>query len=74
MVSRSSAEAEYRAMEYGTCELMSLQSLLNDIGFVCSEPLTLYCDNKAAISIAHNPVQHDKQSILTLTNISSRRN
>ncbi|CAL5418427.1 unnamed protein product [Camellia sinensis] len=60
VVSRSSAEAEYRAMAHGTCELMWLQSLLNDIGFVCSEPLTLYCDNKAAISIAHNPVQHDR--------------
>ena len=23
-------------------------------------PMTLYCDNKAAINIAHNPVQHDK--------------
>lgn len=23
-------------------------------------PLKLYCDNKAAISIAHNPVQHDR--------------
>ena len=23
-------------------------------------PMKLYCDNKAAISIAHNPVQHDR--------------
>ena len=23
-------------------------------------PLKLYCDGKAAISIAHNPVQHDR--------------
>ena len=23
-------------------------------------PMELYCDNKAAISIAHNPVQHDR--------------
>ena len=23
-------------------------------------PIKLYCDNKAAISIAHNPVQHDR--------------
>ena len=22
--------------------------------------MTLYCDNKAAISIAHNPIQHDR--------------
>ena len=24
------------------------------------EPARLYCDNKVTISIAHNPVQHDK--------------
>ena len=23
-------------------------------------PLRLYCDNKAAISIAHNPIQYDR--------------
>lgn len=23
-------------------------------------PLRLYCDNKSAINIAHNPIQHDK--------------
>ena len=23
-------------------------------------PMKLYCDNKAAINIAHNPVQHDR--------------
>ena len=23
-------------------------------------PMKLYCDNKAAVSIAHNPVQHDR--------------
>ncbi|CAL5349086.1 unnamed protein product [Camellia sinensis] len=60
VVSRSSAEAEYRAMAHGTCELMWLQSLLSDIGLDWSGPMTLYCDNKAAISIAHNPVQHDR--------------
>lgn len=60
MVSRSSAEAKYRAMTHGTCELMWLKSLLGDMGIVCGDPMTLYCDNKAAISIAHNPVQHDR--------------
>ena len=24
------------------------------------EPMRLYCDNKSAISLAHNPVQHDR--------------
>ncbi|CAL5390796.1 unnamed protein product [Camellia sinensis] len=47
-------------MAHGTCELMWLQSLLSDIGLDWSGPMTLYCDNKAAISIAHNPIQHDR--------------
>jgi len=24
------------------------------------KPMTLYCDNKSAISIVHNPIQHDR--------------
>ena len=30
------------------------------MGFNLEKPVNLYCDNKAAISIAHNPVQHDR--------------
>ncbi|XP_028100331.1 uncharacterized protein LOC114299723 isoform X1 [Camellia sinensis] len=60
VVSRSSAEAEYRAVAHGTYELIWLQSLLSNIGLDWSGPMTLYCDNKAAISIAHNPIQHDR--------------
>ena len=60
VVARSSAEAEYRAMALGTCELLWLQSLLGDLGIQVDGPIRLYCDNKAAISIAHNPVQYDR--------------
>jgi hypothetical protein len=60
VVARSSAEAEYRAMAHGVCELLWLQTLLRDLGFSNSGPMKLYCDNKAAINIAHNPVQHDR--------------
>lgn len=57
---RSSAEAEYRAMAQGVTELIWLKLLLKDIGLVAVAPLKLYCDNKAAINIANNPVQHDR--------------
>lgn len=60
VVSRSSAEAEYRAMAKGTCELIWLKSLLGDLGVMHERPMRLYCDNQAAINIAHNPVQHDR--------------
>ena len=59
MVSRSSAEAEYRGMAQGVCELLWLRRLLRDLGFGPKKPMSLYCDNHAAIAITHNPVQHD---------------
>jgi hypothetical protein len=59
-VARSSAEAEYRAMSHGVCELLWLRILMGELGFNLEKPVNLYCDNKAIISIAHNPVQHDR--------------
>ncbi|CAL8993466.1 unnamed protein product, partial [Prunus brigantina] len=60
VVSRSSAEAEYRGMAHGVCELLWLRRLLRDLGSGPKKPMDLYCDNKAAIAIAHNPIQHDR--------------
>lgn len=60
VVSRSSAEAEFRAMSQGICELIWIKILLRDLKLGTPETMRLYCDNKAAISIAHNPVQHDR--------------
>ncbi|CAL2272194.1 unnamed protein product [Prunus armeniaca] len=60
MVSRSSAEAEYRGMAQVVCELSWLRRLLRDLGFGPQKPMDLYCDNKAAIAIVHNPVQFDR--------------
>ncbi|KAA0047030.1 putative mitochondrial protein [Cucumis melo var. makuwa] len=60
VVSRSSAEAEYRAMSLGICEEIWLQKVLSDLHQKCETPLKLFCDNKAAVSIANNPVQHDR--------------
>ncbi|XP_071738734.1 uncharacterized mitochondrial protein AtMg00810-like [Rutidosis leptorrhynchoides] len=60
VVSRSSAESEYRAMAQTTCELIWVRNLLGEIGFAQSEPVDLWCDNKAAIHIASNPVFHER--------------
>ncbi|CAL8151504.1 unnamed protein product [Prunus armeniaca] len=60
VVSRFSAKAEYRGMAQGVCELLWLRRLLRDLGFGPQKPMDLYCDNKAAIAIAHNPVQYDR--------------
>ena len=58
-MARSSAEAEFRALAQGICELLWMRIILNDMKIQCEGPMNLFCDNKSAIRIAHNPVQHD---------------
>jgi len=60
VVARSSAEAEFRSMAQGVCEILWLKRVLEELKRPVSLPMKLYCDNKAAISIAHNPVLHDR--------------
>ena len=60
MVARSNAEAEFRAVVHGICEVIWIKRLLEELKVSDSQPMKLYCDNKAAISIAHNPVLHDR--------------
>jgi hypothetical protein len=60
IVSRSSTEAEYRAMASTTTEIVWLRWLLSDMGIPLSEPTPMYCDNKSAIQIAHNSVFHER--------------
>lgn len=60
VVARSSAEAESRAMANGVCELLWIRRVLLELRLSDSTPMKLFCDNKAAISIAYNPVQHDR--------------
>ncbi|GJV27384.1 ribonuclease H-like domain-containing protein [Tanacetum coccineum] len=59
-LSKSSAEAEYRAMASATCEIMWILKLLQDLDLDGLAPVTLFCDNKSAIQIAANPVMHEK--------------
>jgi hypothetical protein len=47
-------------MTHGICELLWLQILLVELKLYKHGPLMLYCDNKAAIDIANNPVKHDR--------------
>ena len=54
------SEAEYKAMSSGICEESWLQEVLSDLHQNCEIPMKLFCDNKATISIANNPVQHHR--------------
>ncbi|KAI5664580.1 hypothetical protein M9H77_23903 [Catharanthus roseus] len=55
IVSRSSAEAEYRSMAMTLCELKWLSILLRDLHVPVTHPIPLHCDNQAALHIAENP-------------------
>jgi hypothetical protein len=58
-VSRSSAEAELRAMALATAEVTWLRWLLEDFGVSVSMPTPLLSDSTSAISIARDPVKHE---------------
>jgi Reverse transcriptase (RNA-dependent DNA polymerase) len=60
VVALSSAETEFRGMVKGICELLWLRKLISELGFDHKYEMKLYCDNKAAIDISHNPIQHDR--------------
>jgi hypothetical protein len=59
-VSRSSSEAEYRALARLSCELQWLQYLFQDLEIFIEQPSLVYCDNKSAIYLAHNPIFHER--------------
>ena len=60
VVARSSAEAEYRTMALGACELVWLKQLLRELQFGDVTQMTLVCDNQAALHISSNPVFHER--------------
>jgi hypothetical protein len=60
VVSRSTAEAEYRAMSLVVSEMLWIKNLLSELNIMRKGPLKIWCDNKSAINIANNPVQHDR--------------
>ncbi|KAI3701667.1 hypothetical protein L6452_26909 [Arctium lappa] len=60
VVSRSSAEAEYRAMASTVSEVLWVRWLLKDMQVQLTTPTSLFCDNQAARHIANNPVYHER--------------
>jgi len=59
-VSRSSAEAEYRAMATVTSEVIWVKAFLASMGVFLTRPINLFCDNQVALHIAKNPVFHER--------------
>lgn len=59
-VSRSSAEAEYRALASLVCEVQWLLYLTEDLQIRDQEPVEVFCDSKSAMHIAENPAFHER--------------
>ncbi|GJY01867.1 putative RNA-directed DNA polymerase [Tanacetum coccineum] len=57
-VSRSSTEAEYKALADTVTKLTRLQALLNELGIRSSSTPILWCDNLGATYLSANPIFH----------------
>jgi hypothetical protein len=59
-VSRSSAEAEYRAVANAVAEVSWLRQLLTELHVPLPKSSLVYCDNISAVYMSSNPVQHQR--------------
>jgi hypothetical protein len=60
VISRSSAEAEYRAVANGVAEATWLRQLLHELQTPSSRCTLVYCDNISAVYLSTNLVQHQR--------------
>jgi len=65
-VSRSSAEAEYRALAHVCAESTWISHLLTELQFPHPTPITLLCDNLSTTYMASNPVFHARTKHIEL--------
>ncbi|KAL5857494.1 hypothetical protein ACOSQ3_004952 [Xanthoceras sorbifolium] len=60
VVSKSSAEFEFRSMAASICEGILLKRVMAELRMGDQDSVKIMCDNQAAISMAKNHVFHDR--------------
>ncbi|KAA3478313.1 Retrovirus-related Pol polyprotein from transposon TNT 1-94 [Gossypium australe] len=60
VVSRSTAEVEYRSLAVATSEVTWLWLLLQELQIKSNDTLNIWCDSSSAMAVAANPVLHSK--------------
>jgi histone deacetylase 1/2 len=65
-VSRSSAEAEYRAVANAAAECIWLRQLLGELHCGISKATVVFCDNVSAVYMSANPVHHKRTKHIEL--------
>jgi hypothetical protein len=65
-VSRSSAEAEYRAVANAVAECSWLRSLLGELGCLLPSATVIFCDNVSTVYMGGNPVHHKRTKHIEL--------
>ncbi|GKC52068.1 putative RNA-directed DNA polymerase [Tanacetum coccineum] len=65
-LSKSSSEAEYRALASVISEVVWILKILKDLKLQNLLPVELYCDSNPAIKIAANPIFHERTKHLEI--------
>ena len=66
VVAKSSTEAEFRALSKGIDEAMWIKYILDDLKIMYESSIIIRCDNKSAISLTHDPVNHDRSKYVNI--------
>jgi hypothetical protein len=65
-VSRSSAEAEYRAVANAAAECIWLRQLLGELNCAIPKATVVFCDNVSAVYMSSNPIHHKRTKHIEL--------
>ena len=65
-VALSTCEAEYIAAAECTCQAMWLGYILGELNLAKEDPVTIYVDNKSAISLAKNRLSHNRSKHINI--------